>query len=74
MNRFIVRSGKDVKQARKEMGMSVADLRDALRLSVATGGETIRKWERGKIPVTGPASVAIELLVHEYWDAQDDFD
>jgi hypothetical protein len=29
----------------------------------ANGGRTVRRWELGEVAVTGPASVAIELLL-----------
>lgn len=43
--------------------MSVNDLRDALRLSPKMGGRTIRRWETGEVPITGPAQVAVEAML-----------
>lgn len=52
----------DIKAARKRLGLSQSGLAEALRLG-PNGERTIRRWEVGDIPVTGPASVAIELLL-----------
>ena len=51
----------DLKKARKRLGLSQSGLAEALRMG-ANGGRTVRRWELGEIPVTGPASVAVELL------------
>ena len=39
------------------------ELARELRLSHAKGDDAIRKWEQGKVPVPGPASLAIEALL-----------
>lgn len=52
----------EVKSARQLLGLSQAGLAERLRLG-ANGERTIRRWEAGDVPVTGPASLAIELLV-----------
>lgn len=54
----------DLKAARKALGLSQAGLAEALRLG-PNGQRTIRRWEAGDIPVTGPASVAIEAMIRE---------
>jgi DNA-binding transcriptional regulator YiaG len=54
--------GVDVKSARRRLGLSQTGLAEALRLG-PNGERTIRRWEAGDVPVTGPASVAIELLL-----------
>jgi DNA-binding transcriptional regulator YiaG len=59
-------TAQDVKQARAQLGLSVSQLRDALRLSPFTGSRTIRRWERGEIPITGPAAVVIEAMLDGY--------
>lgn len=56
-------TGKDVKRARAKLGMTVNELRDALRLSPKMGNRIIRRWEAGEVPITGPASVAIEAML-----------
>lgn len=50
--------------ARKRLGLTQSGLAEALRLG-PNGERTIRRWERGDIPVTGPASVAIELMLRD---------
>jgi transcriptional regulator with XRE-family HTH domain len=52
----------DLLAARKALGLSQAGLAEALRLG-ANGGRTVRRWESGEVPVTGPVSVAIECLL-----------
>lgn len=59
----MIKTADDVIRARAALGMSVNDLRDALRLSAATGNRVIRRWEIGEVPVTGPAAVAIEAML-----------
>lgn len=51
-----------LKAARKRLGFSQSGLAEALRLG-PNGERTIRRWECGDVPVTGPASVAIELML-----------
>jgi DNA-binding XRE family transcriptional regulator len=43
-----------LKLARNYMGYSVNEMADALRLSPANGGTTVRKMEAGKVNITGP--------------------
>jgi DNA-binding XRE family transcriptional regulator len=52
-----------LKLARNHMGYSVNEMADALRLSPANGGTTIRKMEAGKINITGPISVAVDAMI-----------
>ncbi len=51
-----------IKAARKRLGFTQSELAEALRMG-ANGGRTVRRWEAGEMPITGPAAVAIELLV-----------
>ena len=39
------------------------ELARELRMSHSKGDDAIRKWEQGKVPVPGPASLAIEALL-----------
>lgn len=55
-------SPTDIKTARQRLGLTQQGLAEALRLG-PNGERTIRRWEQGDIPVTGPASVAIELML-----------
>ena len=59
-------NGAELKAARKELGWSLADMADALRLSEASGRDSIRKMERGKINISGPISVAVEAFLAGY--------
>jgi hypothetical protein len=63
-----------LKLARNYMGFSVNEMADALRLSPANGGTTIRKMEAGKINITGPISVAVDAMMKGYdpFDYEDD--
>jgi DNA-binding XRE family transcriptional regulator len=63
-----------LKLARNHMGYSVNEMADALRLSPANGGTTIRKMEAGKVNITGPISVAVDAMMKGYdpFDYEDD--
>jgi DNA-binding transcriptional regulator YiaG len=52
----------EIRNARKRLGLSQSGLAEALRMG-ANGGRTVRRWELGEIPITGPASVAVQLLL-----------
>lgn len=52
----------EVKAARKTLGLSAKGLAEELRLG-KDGGRTVRRWEAGTTPISGPASVAIELML-----------
>ena len=56
----------EIKSARTTLGLSQAGLAEALRLG-ANGGRTVRRWEAGEMPISGPAEVAIRLML-KYWD------
>jgi DNA (cytosine-5)-methyltransferase 1 len=57
-------SPADLRSARKRLGLSQSGLAEALRMG-PNGERTIRRWERGEVPITGPASVAIESLLRD---------
>lgn len=44
---------------RKRLGLSQRGLAALLRIS---DERTIRRWEQGEVPVSGPASIVMELL------------
>lgn len=54
-----------VHAARTALGMTQAQLARALRLTDPdnNGRRTIRNWEKGVTPISGPASVALEALL-----------
>lgn len=57
-------SPADIKAARKRLGLSARALAEALNLGVH-GGRTVRRWESGETPISGPAQVAITLLLEK---------
>jgi DNA-binding transcriptional regulator YiaG len=48
-----------VKAIRKEAGLTQSGLAAVLRISDV---RTIRRWEAGDVPVSGPASILLEML------------
>jgi len=57
-----VTTSEQLRVAKEQLGLSSAGLAAALRLGTG-GGKTIRRWLSGESPITGPAQVAIELLL-----------
>jgi DNA-binding transcriptional regulator YiaG len=56
----------DVKAAKKQLGMSVYEIAEALRLSSTTGSTTVRRWINGRTQISGPAAVALEAMLAGY--------
>lgn len=54
----------ELKAARQFLGLSQAELAEALRMG-PNGERQVRRWEKGETPVSGPASVAIGYMVQE---------
>ena len=52
-------SPTEVQSIRKLAGLTQSGLARVLRI---TDQRTIRRWENGDIPVSGPASVILEML------------
>jgi len=50
-----------IREIRTALGLSQRGLAEALRLG-ANGARTVRRWESGSIPISGPAQVAMELM------------
>lgn len=48
-----------IKAIRNEAGLSQTGLANLLRIKDL---RTIRRWEKGEIPITGPASIILELI------------
>lgn len=64
---------EEFKSARKQLGMTVRDMADALRLSEANGYRTVRRMESGEIAVSGPISVAVEAMLAGFvWIEEED--
>lgn len=55
-------TANDVRIYREVLGMSQNKLAEALHLG-PNGGRTVRRWESGQIQISGPASVALTLMV-----------
>ena len=51
--------GGEVKAIRKRAGLSQTRLAALLRIEAI---RTIRRWEQGDVPISGPASIVLELL------------
>ena len=49
----------EVVNIREQLGLTQSGLARVLRI---TDIRTIRRWEKGEIPVSGPASVVLELM------------
>lgn len=49
-----------VREIREGAGLTQAGLASLLRM--AAGKRTVRRWEVGDVPVTGPASILLEML------------
>lgn len=49
----------EVKATRQRFGLSQSELAGLLRISDL---RTIRRWETGEVPVSGPASIILELM------------
>lgn len=55
----------EVKQIRQAAGLSQRELAEFLNLKPASGPRTVRAWELGEIPVSGPAITALTYLQEE---------
>lgn len=53
-----------VRDARKRLGLSQTGLAEALKMG-ANGARQVRRWEQAETPVSGPAAVAIGLMIKE---------
>ena len=49
----------EIKSIRQRYGLSQTELAVLLRIADL---RTIRRWEKGEVPVSGPASVVLELM------------
>ena len=53
----------EVRAARRELGLTQQGLADALQLDGRYSKDTVRSWESGGRPISGPARVAIGLMI-----------
>jgi len=58
----MITSSVDVRRARAQLGLSARELAEALRMGNCAD-RTVRRWESGETPITGPAAVAIEAML-----------
>ena len=65
-------TSEEFKTARKQLGMTVRQMADALRLSTTNGYRMIRRIESGEIAVSGPISVAVEAMLAGFVWVEDD--
>lgn len=64
-------TGKDIRKARTTLGqmrgldrpLRAAELARLLRLSGRDPGRSVLDWENGKTDVSGPVSVAIDMML-----------
>lgn len=54
---------EDIKSARKQLGLTQAELAAWLELSGKYAARTVRSWEAGEKPISGPARVAIRAFL-----------
>jgi transcriptional regulator with XRE-family HTH domain len=52
----------DLRAARKRLGLTQHGLAGALRMG-KWGFQSVAKWEKGEVPIPGPAQVAVELMI-----------
>ena len=52
----------ELREARHHLGYSTAALARRLKLG-ENGGRTVRRWEAGDRPISGPVEVAIGLML-----------
>lgn len=59
----MIETGEDLKASRKRLGLTVEQMAGALRLRGGNAADHVREMERGNKPITGPAAVAVDLMV-----------
>lgn len=55
-------TGEQVREARETLGLTQTQLAEAMRMG-PNGRRTVSRWEQDEVPITGPASVLLELMV-----------
>jgi transcriptional regulator with XRE-family HTH domain len=56
-------TGAEFKAARHQLGLTVTELAERLRFKMPNGRTFVREMETGKREVSGPVSVAVELML-----------
>lgn len=49
----------EIRAIRQRYGLSQSELAGLLRISDI---RTVRRWEKGEVPISGPASIVLELM------------
>lgn len=49
----------EIRAIRQRYGLSQSELAALLRISDI---RTVRRWEKGEVPISGPASIVLELM------------
>lgn len=62
----MIKTGSDLKLARKALGLSINDMAQALRLKPENGSRTIRRVEAGDSDLSGPVAVAVEAMLRGF--------
>lgn len=55
-------TGAEFRAARDRLGLSARAMAEALRMG-ENGGRTIRRYESGERPISGPLSLAVKYLL-----------
>jgi cytoskeletal protein RodZ len=58
-------TGNDLRDARQTLGLSLTEMAERLRLALPNGRTMLREMESGKRDVSGPISVAVEMMLKE---------
>jgi DNA-binding transcriptional regulator YiaG len=62
-----------IRDARRALGFTQSQLAHALELLGPYGKDTVRAWESGKRPISGPARAAIRLMLEKAEAANPDW-
>lgn len=58
-------TGQDLHDARQALGLSLTEMAERLRLQLPNGRTMLREMESGKRDVSGPISVAVEMMLEQ---------
>lgn len=53
-----------IRAIRKAAGLSIRDMASVLRMK---DERTVRRWEHGDVPISGPASILLEMMEAGTW-------
>lgn len=59
-------SASEVKEARLRLGFTTQEqLADALGLTATYRKDTVRSWESGRVPISGPSRLALRMMLRD---------